>query len=86
MANVKHEQWRSRIMGIDDRKLLEYIQDQCRIRLDIARADHNMTKPESKKSSKGMPLSDTYSPPPRKLAPIKMVAKSDNDGDEEQYY
>jgi len=80
--NSNHEMWRSRIMGITDRKLLEYIQDQCRIRLDIARADHNITKPEPKKSNKD-PYSITHEPP-RKLKPIKMSAPKEED--EEQYY
>jgi len=88
--NSQQEIWRSRIMAVTDRKLLEYIQSQCNIRLDIARADHNMTKPEPKKSDKNSTMpSSPYDTPPRKLAPIKMVAKSDNDGDEnaeEQYY
>ncbi len=71
-------------MSITDRKLLEYIQDQCRIRLDIARADHNMTKPEPKKDKKSL-IDSSYSPPPRKLKPIKMTAPKQEE-EEEQYY
>ena len=86
--NINHDQWRAKIMQITDKKLLEYIRDQVGIRLDMGRADHNITKPESKKSDKGS-TSPLYDTPPRKLAPIKMM-KSDNDGDEsnqeEQYY
>ncbi len=79
---MSKEDWQKKIMAINDRKLLEYIQDQCRIRLDIARADYNMEKPESKKEKSTDPIS-SYGLPPRKLKPVKMVPQEE---EEEQYY
>lgn len=44
--------WKKTIMSIDNRKILEYIQDLCRARLDVGRADAKVEEPV-KKTKKG---------------------------------
>ncbi len=83
--NSQHQLWQSRIMAINDRKLLEYIQDMARIRLDHARAQENLDKPEKSNKETGSPTS-SYEPPPRKLKPLKMVPVAQDTNSEEQYF
>ncbi len=77
--------WQSRIMQINDRKLLEYIRDMVGIRLDHARAQENLDKPEKSNKEPGQPVS-TYEPPSRKLKPLKMTPVAQDNETEEQFY
>jgi len=87
-TNTSASYWKKTIMGINDRRILEYIQDQVRIRLDHARADHNLTKPEPKKGKDGsVPYSSSYDTTPRKLKPLSMdkLLDAGKDKDEPVY-
>lgn len=65
--------WKSTIMKINDRKLLDYIRDMVQIRLDHDRAEENMDKADKKmKSTKGPSISE-YEPPRRNLKPLAMT-------------
>lgn len=67
--------WKSTIMKINDRKLLDYIRDMVQIRLDHDRAEENMDKADKKmkgdKKSTGSPIE--YEPPRRNLKPMAMT-------------
>ena len=86
-SNTSPSYWKKTIMGINDRKVLEYIQDQVRLRLDHARADHKLTKPEPKKSKGSSVGYYGDDMPPRKLKPmsIKMLTEAGKDKEEPVY-
>ncbi len=72
-TNKNREYWKSTILKINDRKLLDYIKDIVELRISHARADHNFDKPEPKKGKDGkMPYVSSYDPPPRKMKPLSM--------------
>jgi hypothetical protein len=68
------EEWRDKILGINNGKLLDYICELCQARRTIGRADENVTKKPSKNGDIS-PMMD-YSTP-SKLKPIFQV-ESDN--------
>lgn len=70
--------WRKMILAIDNRKLLDFICTTARTRIDIGRADHEVTKkPEKGKNGIG-PSYDSYNGPV-KMKPIFQVENEDPD-------
>lgn len=84
--NTDSSYWKRTIMGINDRKILEYIQDQVRLRLDHDRAEENLEKSE-KKVRTGEIKSEPYTPPRRKLKPLDMdkLMEAGKDKEEQVY-
>jgi hypothetical protein len=69
------EEWRDKILGINNGKLLDYICELCQARRTIGRADENVTRKPSKKGEVPVPYPSYETP--AKLKPIFQV-ESDN--------
>ncbi len=85
--NTSSSYWKKAIFAIDDRKLLNYIQDQIRLRLDHDRAEENLEKSEKKIKSGKIAEPYGYKPPRNKLKPMsmEMLSKAGEDKEEAVY-
>ena len=71
--------WKSTIMGINDRKILNYIQDLVRIRLDHADADERLNASDKRMKSNMPTHTSSYQPPKRKLKPLNLGKSVDEE-------
>jgi len=63
---AEQKEWKAKILGINNRKLLDFICTLANARRDIGRADHEVTTKETK-SKDGYPK---YSAPSNSMAPV----------------
>lgn len=70
---AEQKEWKAKILGINNRKLLDYICTVARARMDIGQADHQV----GKKETKGKDGLSSYSPPPDSMKPM-FPTESDN--------
>lgn len=66
------EKWKSLILGINDKREIEYIQSLCRARVDLAEAEYRLEKVD-KKIKEGPQVVSEYHSPPNKMKPFTMA-------------
>lgn len=69
VTSAEQDKWKKLILGIDNRKLLDYICSLCNARTSIGRADHEVSKKDKKAGEKDTIGSYDYNGP-AKLKPI----------------
>lgn len=68
VSDAEQKEWKSKILSIDNRKLLDFICTLADARRSIGRADHEVSKKDEKPGKDGS--IGMYSPGPAKMPPV----------------